>query len=116
MKELINPLIEKVELRKIANDYNRTCKELFGIGEEEERREGGRHRRTPKKRGENNRKIPSIGWEGEDEELGNDYNSRIFNVEVNDNGESGRELVFKLVDKDKLNKNSKNGTLTGLFR
>ncbi|CAK5036071.1 unnamed protein product [Meloidogyne enterolobii] len=91
INQLINPIEEKMEHRKIANDYKQTCKELFGIGEEEEERRG-RHRRTPKKRGKNNnRRDPSIGWEGEDEELGNDYNTRIFNVEVNDNGENGKD-------------------------
>ncbi|CAK5018574.1 unnamed protein product [Meloidogyne enterolobii] len=39
INELINPLREKLELRKIANDYNQTCRELFGIGEEVETEE-----------------------------------------------------------------------------
>uniref|UniRef100_A0A915P7C0 Polyprotein allergen nematode domain-containing protein n=1 Tax=Meloidogyne floridensis TaxID=298350 RepID=A0A915P7C0_9BILA len=34
IKELIDPLEEKVELRQIANEYSQSCRELFGIGEE----------------------------------------------------------------------------------
>ncbi|CAK5018578.1 unnamed protein product [Meloidogyne enterolobii] len=91
IKELIAPLKEKVELRNIARDYNQTCRELFGIGEEEEieEREGGRQRRSYNKR--RNSRAEQETEEETEEEDNREYNSRVLNVEVTNDEQSGRD-------------------------
>nr|CAD2122732.1 unnamed protein product [Meloidogyne enterolobii] len=93
IKELIDPLKEKVELRQIANEYSQTCRELFDIGEEE--RESwyigvGRKRRSYNRR---NSRPEQETEEETGEEDNRDYNSRVLNVEANNDEQSGRELV-----------------------
>ncbi|CAK5079127.1 unnamed protein product [Meloidogyne enterolobii] len=79
INELINPLREKLELREIATDYNQTCKELFGIGEEEEWRGGRRKRRS-----HNKRSNLRVERETEDlvQEVDDDYILSVIDGEV----------------------------------
>lgn len=92
IKELIDPLEEKVELRQIANEYSQTCRELFDIGEEVKSWYIGVGRKRRSYNSRNSR--PEQETEEENgEEDNRDYNSRVLNVEANNDEQSGRELV-----------------------
>jgi len=93
IKELIDPLEEKVELRQIANEYSQSCRELFGIGEEVKSWYigVGRKRRSYDRRDSRHKQETEEETAENDE---NEYNSRVLNIEANNNEQSGGELVF----------------------